>query len=58
MCEGCAFLVDGRLIRQIEGCPIGGLIWVVFSNIFCVKMKFDVAKQLNPKLYKRYVDDI
>ena len=52
------FLADGRLIRQVDRCPIGGLILVVFSKIFCVKMEFDVVKPLKPKLYKRYVDDI
>ena len=56
--RGCTFLADGRLIRQVDGCPMGGLISVVLSNIFCVKMEFDVVKPLKPKLYKRYVDDI
>ena len=35
-----------------------GPIPVVLSNIFCVKMEFDVVKPLKPKLYKRYVDYI
>ena len=56
--KGCTFLADGRLIRQVDGCPMGGPISVVLSNIFCVKMEFDVVKPLKPKLYKRYVDDI
>ena len=58
MCKGCTFLVDGRLIRQVDECPIGGPISVVLSNIFCVKLEFDVVKPLEPKLYKRYVADI
>ena len=58
LCKGCTFLADGKLIRQVDGFPMGGPISVVFSNIFCVKMEFDVAKPLYPKLYKRYVDDI
>ena len=33
-------------------------ILLVLSNIFCVKMEFDVVKPLRPKLYKRYVDDV
>ena len=37
---------------------MGDPILVVFANIFCVKIEFDVAKSLKPKLYKRYVDDI
>ena len=56
--RGCTFLADGRLIIQVDGCPMGGLISVVLSNIFCVKMEFDVVKPLKPKLYKSYVDDI
>ena len=35
-----------------------GPILLVLSNIFCVKMEFDVVKPLRPKLYKRYVDDV
>ena len=58
LCKGCTFLADGKLIRQVDGFPMGGPISVVLSNIFCVKMEFDVAKHLYPKLYKRYVDDI
>ena len=58
LCKGCTFLADGRLIRQVDGCPMGGPISVVLSNIFCVKMEFDVVKPLKPKLYKGYVDDI
>ena len=58
LCKGCTFLADGKLIRQVDGCPMGGPISVVLSNIFCVKMEFDVVQPLKPKLYKRYVDDI
>ena len=46
LCKGCTFLADGRLIRQVDGCPIS----VVLSNIFCVKMESDVVKPLKPKL--------
>ena len=56
LCKGCTFLADGRLIRQVDGCPMGGPISVVLSNIFCVKMEFDVVKPLKPKLYNRYGD--
>ena len=34
---------------------MGGPISVVLSNIFCVKMGFNVVKPLKPKLYKRYM---
>ena len=56
--KGFTFLADGRLIRQVDGCPMSGPTSVVLSNIFCVKMEFGGVKPLKPKLYKRYVDDI
>ena len=34
---------------------MGGPISVVLSNIFCVKMEFNVVKPLKPKFYKRYM---
>ena len=52
--KGCNLLADSRLIRQVDGCPMGGPISIVFSNIFCVKVEFDVAKPLKPKFYKHY----
>ena len=55
MCKGCTFLADGKLTRQVDGGPMGGPTSVVLSNIFCVKMEFDVVKSLKPK---RYADDI
>ena len=58
MRKGYTFLADGKLIRQVDGCPMGCPISVVLSNIFCEKIELDVVKPLKPKLYKRYVDDI
>ena len=58
LCKGGTFLADGKLIRQVDGCPMGSPISVVLSNIFCLKMEFDVVKPSKPKLCKRYVNDI
>ena len=44
-------------IKQIDGCPTGGPISVVFSDIYMWKMEEDVVKPLKPMFYKRYVDD-
>ena len=52
------YLADGRLMGQVEGYPVGGLISVVLSNIFCVKIKPDAVKPLKPKRFKCYVYDI
>ena len=43
---------------QVDGYPMGSPILVALSNIFFVKMEFDVVKSLKSKLYKRYVDYI
>ena len=47
--KGSVFSVNGRLIKRIEGCPIGDTISVVMSGIYMAKMEHDVVK---PK--KRY----
>ena len=52
-----AFSANNRLIKQIDGCPMGGPISVVFSDIYMCKMEEDVVKPLKPIFYKRYVDD-
>ena len=51
------FSVNNRLIKQIDGCPMGGSISVVFPDSYMCKMEEDVVKPLKPIFYKRYVDD-
>ena len=58
MCKGCTFLADCRLIRQVDGCPIGGSISIPFPDKFCVKMDSYVVKPLKLKHYKCYVHDV
>ena len=55
--KGCVFSVTGKLLKQVDGCPMGGLIFVVFSDMFTCKMEYDVAVPAKPIFYKRYVDD-
>ena len=50
------FSVNNRLIKQIDECPMGGPISVVFADIYLCKMEDDVAS-IKPLFYKRYVDD-
>ena len=52
----CTFSVNNRLIKQIDVCPMGGPISVVFADIYMCKME-DVVAPLKPIFYKRYVDD-
>ena len=46
-----------KLLRQVDGCPMGGPISVVFSDVFMCKMELDVAVLAKPIFYKRYDDD-
>ena len=51
------FSANNWLIKQIDGCPMGGPISVVFSDICMCKMEEDVVKPLKPIFYKSYVDN-
>ena len=42
------FSASNRLIKQIDGCPMGGPISEVFSDIYMCKMKEDVLKPFKP----------
>ena len=53
----CTFSVNNRSIKQIDGCPMGGPMSVVFADIYMCKMEDDVVAPLKPMFYKRYVDD-
>ena len=55
--KGCVFSVTEKLLKQVDGCPMGGPMSVVFSDIFMCKMEFDVVVPAKPIFYKRYVDD-
>ena len=50
LCKGCTIFADGRLIRQVNGCGMGGLISVAVSNTFCVKMGFAIQNFINVML--------
>ena len=49
--------VNNQQIKKIDGCPMGGSISVVFSDIFMNKMERYTVILIAPDLYKRYVDD-
>ena len=53
----CIFSVNGRLMKQIDGCQMGGPLSKTFSDIFMNKLERDVVMPRNPPLYRRYVDD-
>ena len=53
----CTFSLNNRLIKQIDRCPMGGPISVIFADIFMFKIEDDVVPPIKPLFYKRYVDD-
>ena len=53
----CTFSVNNRLIKQINGCFMGGPISVVFSDIYMCKMEDDVVAPTKPIFCERYVGD-
>ena len=52
------FSINNRLIKQVDGCPMVGLISLVFSDIYLWKLEADIVIPANPVFYKRYMDDI
>ena len=52
----CVFSVNNKLIKQIDGCPMGGPISVVFSGFYVSKME-DTVAPMKQRFCKRYVDD-
>ena len=36
--KGCVFSVTEKLLKQVDGCPMGGPMSVVFSDIFMCKI--------------------
>ena len=48
----CVFSVNDRLIKQIDGCPMGGPISVVFSDIYVSKIEGDIVAPMKPHFIK------
>ena len=55
--KNCVLSVNDKIDKQVEGCPMGGAISVIMSGIHMKRMEKDCVALLNPKLYKRYVDN-
>ena len=58
LAKHCVFSVNDRLIKQIDGCSMGGSLSVVLSGIFMAKLESDVVNPIVPVFYERYVDDV
>ena len=49
------FCVDSRLIKEIDGWPMGSPVSFVFSDIFMCRMEGDVVVHVKPIFYKHYL---
>ena len=48
---------NNKIIKQIDGCPMGGPISVVLLDIYVCKLEEDIVTLSKPLFYKRYVND-
>ena len=56
--SGGTFSANGKLIRQVDGCPIGGKFSMTMASICMTKCIREIVKPMNPKFFSLYVDDI
>ena len=57
MTSGCVFSANGKLIRQKDGCPIGGNFSMVMASICMTKCIREIIIPMNPPFFRLYVDD-
>ena len=55
--QNCVFSVNNKLVKQVDGCPMGGAISVIMSGIHMNRLEKEPVMPLKPKFYKRYVDE-
>ena len=55
--SGCVFSANGKLIRQTNGCPIGGSFSGTMAAICMTKCVREVIRPLSLPFFKLYVDD-
>ena len=51
------FSANNTIIKQVDGCPMGGPISAALLDIHVCKMEEDIVTPSKPLFYKRYVDD-
>ena len=53
----CVFSANNTIIKQVDGCPVGGPISAVLLDIYVCKMEEDIVTPSKSLFYKRYTDD-
>ena len=56
--SGCTFSANGKLVKQRDGCPIGGNFSMCMAGICMTKCIREVVKPHHPQFFCLYVDDI
>ena len=54
----CSFKFNHHLLKQVEGCTMGGPLSVTLAKIHMIRMENDVAIPLKPIFYRRFVEYI
>ena len=52
------FMLNSKLNKQVDGCSMGGSLFVIFSDIYMTKTERNVAEPTKPQFFKKFVDDI
>ena len=55
--KNCVFSMNNTLVKQIEGCPMGGTISVIMYGIDMKRIEKDCVAFLYRKFFRRYDDD-
>ena len=55
--QNCVFSVNNKLVKQVDGCPMGGAILVIMSGIHMNRLEKECVIPLKPKFYEWYVDN-
>ena len=58
LASDCIFSINGRLLKQIDGCSMGSPLSVILAGIFMKILERKVVAPEKPILYKRFVDDV
>ena len=51
-------MFQSNFYQQIDGCSMGSPLSVIMADIFMTKLENAVVAPMEPKFYKRYVNDI
>ena len=52
------FMLNSKFCEQVDGCSMGGPLFVIFSDIYMTKTERNVVEATKPQFYKGFVDDI